>query len=59
MFGNKQNKLDRLHNIGHVVKEADNLGISQAELARRIGVSPSTIHKDLSVIQQKDWRVVV
>ena len=53
VFGNKHNKIDRLHNISRIVKESSDNGISQAELARRAGVSRSTINKDLAVIQEK------
>lgn len=52
MFGNKQNKVSRLFNIGRILQESED-GITQAELARRVGVSRSTINKDLSIIQKE------
>ena len=52
MFGNKQNKMSRLFNIGRILKEAEG-GVTQAELARQMGVSRSTINKDLTIIQKE------
>ena len=52
MFGKKESKLARLFKIGRVLQEAED-GITQAELARKVGVSRATIHKDLAIIQEK------
>lgn len=52
MFGNKKEKMSRLAKIGRILKSAKG-GMTQAELARRLGVSRSTVHKDLSIIQEK------
>lgn len=52
MFGDKDNKVLRLWQIGEILKSS-NEGVTQAELARRVGVTRTTIHKDLSIIQEK------
>lgn len=51
MFGNKNNKVDRLERLSEIIKRED--GVSQADLSRKLGVSRGTINKDLSVIQEK------
>ncbi len=52
MFGNKQKKEERLRQIGELLKQERN-GITQSELARRLGVTRATVLKDLSVLQGK------
>jgi hypothetical protein len=52
VFGKKESKLARLFKIGQILQEAED-GVTQADLARRVGVSRATIHKDLSIIQEK------
>lgn len=52
MFGNKRNKRDRLATIGDLVRGARD-GLTQAELARLVGVNRSTINKDLAIIQER------
>ena len=52
MFGNKRKKEERLRRIGAVLKQEKN-GITQTELARRLGVTRSTVLKDLAVLQNK------
>ena len=52
MFGKKDEKEARLWKIGEILKSAKD-GVTQAELARQAGVTRATIHKDLSVIQEK------
>lgn len=52
MFGEKESKLARLFKIGQVLQGAED-GVTQAELARQVGVTRATIHKDLSIIQEK------
>ena len=51
MFGNRNDRLDRLEKMSEIVKEGD--GVSQADLSRELGVSRGTVNKDLSVIQEK------
>lgn len=57
MFGNKDNKLGRLLKIGHILQEAED-GLTQAELARKVGTSRSTLNKDLAIIQEKTGALV-
>lgn len=52
MFGSKRKKRDRLATIGDLVRESRD-GLTQAELARELGVDRSTINKDLAVIQER------
>jgi hypothetical protein len=52
VFGEKESKLARLFKIGQVLQGAED-GVTQAELARQVGVTRATIHKDLSIIQEK------
>ncbi|MCA9943103.1 MAG: helix-turn-helix transcriptional regulator [Ardenticatenaceae bacterium] len=52
MFGNKNKKQDRLFSIGRLVHRAEE-GISQAELARQLGVSRSTLTKDMGIVERE------
>lgn len=52
MFGGKKDKVDRLQAIGALLRSARG-GLTQAELARLIGVNRSTINKDLAIIQDR------
>ena len=52
MFGNKRKKEERLQSIGALLKQ-ESSGITQSELARRLGVSRSTVLKDLAILQEK------
>ncbi|MBK8933539.1 MAG: helix-turn-helix domain-containing protein [Chloroflexi bacterium] len=52
VFGKKDSKFSRLWQIGEILKSSED-GVTQAELARRVGVTRATIHKDLSIIQEK------
>lgn len=52
MFGNKKNKQARLFSISNLVRKAEE-GVSQAELARQLGVSRSTITKDLGIAERE------
>ncbi len=45
MFGSKQGKQERLEQYSELLGEAD---LSQAELARRLGVPRSTVMRDLA-----------
>jgi predicted DNA-binding transcriptional regulator YafY len=51
MFGKKNDKIDRLLQIGRIIREGK--GVTQAELAHRLKVSRGTINKDLSIIQER------
>lgn len=51
MFGKKDDKAYRFQELAEKVQQAD--GITQAELARELGVARSTINKDLAVIQDR------
>lgn len=51
MFGSKDGRLRRLEQLERIVRQ-DKAGITQAELARRLGVTRSTVHKDLAVLQK-------
>lgn len=50
MFGSKDGRLRRLEQLERIVRQ-DKAGITQAELARRLGVTRSTVYKDLAVLQ--------
>jgi DeoR/GlpR family transcriptional regulator of sugar metabolism len=52
MFGNKRKKKERLRELGSVLKQEKG-GITQSELARRLGVSRATINKDLAILQEQ------
>ena len=52
MFGNKGKKKQRLLEIGRRLRHAEG-GLSQADLARDLGVSPGTITKDLAIIEEQ------
>ncbi len=57
MFGNKQKKQNRLQKMAHLLKASDD-GMTQAELARKVKVSRSTVNKDLGIIQQETGTLV-
>lgn len=50
MFGNKNNKQERLSSIVKLVRQARN-GISSAELAKSLRVSRGTITKDMGIVE--------
>lgn len=52
MFGEKGERNRRLLKIRNIL-EGEKQGISQAELARRLGVSRATALKDLSIVQER------
>lgn len=58
MFGNKKDKNDRLHQLVAIVKSHRPNSISQAELARRLGVGRSTVLKDLGILEQQSLYLV-
>lgn len=51
MFGNKKNKKSRLQRLAKLVQQSP--GISQAELARQLGVSRGTVTKDLAIVEKE------
>ncbi len=51
MFGNKRKKAQRLETIGALLGSTD--GLTQAQLARKLGVSRGTINKDLAILQER------
>lgn len=55
MFGNKAAKRERLAQLMDLV--AANPGITQAELARHLGVNRSTILKDLITLSEMGIRL--
>ncbi len=57
MFGNKSDKQARLEKIAALVAQSG-AGITQAALARALGVTRATIHKDLVALEQKGVRLV-
>lgn len=50
MFGNKQKKQERLEKLADTVFEND--GISQNDLAEKLGVTKGTISKDLGIVER-------
>lgn len=51
MFGSKRKKRDRLQRMAEIVERRK--GISQAELARQLGVHRSTVGKDLVQLEER------
>lgn len=51
MFGNKDEKRNRLQQMAALVQKAG--GISQADLARKLGVARGTVNKDLAIVQDE------
>ena len=51
MFGSKDGRLRRLEQLEGIVRQCQG-GITQAELARRLGVTRGTVYKDLAVLQK-------
>ncbi len=51
MFGNKDKKQSRLEKIAALVRNAT-AGISQADLARKVGVTRATISKDMGIVEK-------
>ncbi len=56
MFGNKDDKQARLDEIARLVAQATG-GITQAALAKALGVARSTIHKDLVALERRGVRL--
>ncbi|GIV96848.1 MAG: HTH domain-containing protein [Herpetosiphonaceae bacterium] len=52
MFGSKQAKMERLEQIVALLR-AHPAGLTQAEIARRLGVSEATIMRDLWLLEQR------
>ncbi len=55
MFGNKDEKQKRLEQLTALVAQSQ--GINQAALARALGVTRSTINKDLIALEQRGVRL--
>ena len=51
MFGNKRDKRERLERIAESVRNAEN-GRQKVDLARELGVSRSTITKDMGIVEK-------
>jgi DeoR/GlpR family transcriptional regulator of sugar metabolism len=56
MYGDKVEKQARLEQMAALVAQASE-GVTQADLARALGVSRATIHKDLVQLEQKGVRL--
>lgn len=56
MFGNKDDKNKRLEQMVEIIAKAP-AGITQAALARLLGVARSTISKDLLSLEKRGVRV--
>ena len=56
MYGDKGEKQARLEQMATLVAESSN-GITQAELARALGVSRATVCKDLVCLEQRGVRL--
>lgn len=56
MFGSKGEKQARLEQIATLVARSAG-GITQAALAKALGVARSTIHKDLATLERKGVRL--
>ncbi len=55
MFGNKDEKRERLEQLVALVTQSQ--GITQAALAHALGVTRSTINKDLIALEQRGVRL--
>jgi biotin operon repressor len=56
MFGNKNAKRNRLEQMVVLVAKSTG-GITQAALARALGVTRSTVNKDLQVLEKRGVRL--
>jgi len=56
MFGNKGAKRNRLEQMADIIGKAPR-GITQAALARLLGVGRSTVHKDLMALEKRGVRL--
>ena len=56
MFGNKQQKRNRLAQMTDIITKSP-AGITQAALARLLGVGRSTVHKDLRALEKRGVRL--
>jgi CRISPR-associated endonuclease/helicase Cas3 len=52
MFGSKQDKQERLEQIVQVLERHPG-GLTQSEIARRIRVERSTVHRDLAALEKR------
>jgi predicted DNA-binding transcriptional regulator YafY len=56
MFGNKDKKRNRLEQMVEIIAKAPG-GITQAALARLLGVGRSTVNKDLRSLEKRGVRL--
>ena len=56
MFGSKDAKQERLDKIAELVTQSAD-GITQAALAKTLGVTRATIHKDLVALEERGVRL--
>ncbi len=56
MFGSKDEKQNRLERIVDIIAKSP-AGITQAALARLLGVGRSTVHKDLQTLEKRGVRL--
>jgi predicted DNA-binding transcriptional regulator YafY len=56
MFGNKDQKQNRLEQMVEIIAKAP-AGITQAALARLLGVGRSTVNKDLRALEKRGVRL--
>ena len=52
MFGSKRGKRDRLEQITDLLAHNPG-GLSQSEIAKRVGVERSTVHRDLAALETR------
>ncbi len=56
MFGNKDEKQNRLERMVDIIAKSPQ-GITQAALARLLGVGRSTVNKDLAALEKRGVRL--
>ncbi len=56
MFGKKDEKQNRLARMVDIIAKSPQ-GITQAALARLLGVGRSTVHKDLAALEKRGVRL--
>jgi predicted DNA-binding transcriptional regulator YafY len=56
MFGNKDKKQNRLERMAEIIAKSPT-GITQAALARLLGVGRSTVNKDLAALEKRGVRL--
>jgi predicted DNA-binding transcriptional regulator YafY len=56
MFGNKDEKQNRLERMVEIIAKSP-AGITQAALARLLGVGRSTVNKDMATLEKRGVRL--